>query len=60
MEGVWLEGLGVFVECVCTPRKPNHYHLFWACPKVNAFWRKIYSELVTIFGMAFWAFMLKY
>lgn len=34
----------------CGSQEANHYHLFWACPKVNDFWRKIYSELVTIFG----------
>lgn len=31
-------------------QEANLYHLFWACPKVHAFWRKIYTELVTEFG----------
>ena len=34
----------------CGSQEANYYHLFWACPKVNAFWHKIYTELVTIFG----------
>lgn len=35
---------------LCCSQEANHYHLFWACPKINTFWHKVYSELVTIFG----------
>ena len=35
---------------LCRSQEANHYHLFWACPKINIFWRKVYSELTTIFG----------
>lgn len=35
---------------LCRSQEANHYHLFWACPKINIFWRKVYSELESIFG----------
>lgn len=35
---------------LCHSQKANHYHLFWACPKINSFWHKVFLEMVTIFG----------
>lgn len=31
-------------------QEADHYYLSWACPKVKAFWCKIYTKWVPIFG----------
>ena len=35
---------------LCRSQDDDHDHLFWARPKINIFWHKVYLELVTIFG----------
>lgn len=35
---------------LCHSQEANHYHLFWAWPKINTFWHKVFLELVTIFA----------
>lgn len=35
---------------MCRSQEANHFHLFWACPKIITFWRMVYSELRTVFG----------
>ena len=35
----------------CGSQDANHSHVFWDCPKVHSFWRKIHLELEIIFGI---------
>ena len=29
----------------------NHFHVFWACPKIQLFWREVATEINKIFGV---------
>uniref|UniRef100_A0AAQ5YGG3 Reverse transcriptase domain-containing protein n=1 Tax=Amphiprion ocellaris TaxID=80972 RepID=A0AAQ5YGG3_AMPOC len=34
----------------CGSQEANHYHIFWACPKLNTYWKKIHRTLNCVFA----------
>jgi len=59
MEIIWPEVFHYVIDYTCPTWLP--YRIFqlledvsfpvpFVCPKINIFWRKVYSELITIFG----------
>uniref|UniRef100_A0A670KAD3 Reverse transcriptase domain-containing protein n=1 Tax=Podarcis muralis TaxID=64176 RepID=A0A670KAD3_PODMU len=37
----------------CKEKEGTFFHLWWTCPKVKAFWEKIYNELKKVFKYTF-------
>lgn len=35
----------------CGSEESNHYQIFWACPKLNTYWKEVHKTLNSVFGI---------